>query len=450
MALHLFSQSRRARSLMAIALLLVVVLVVFLALSLVWLSQSDRLSRFADEFIALKVQRIRSQQGVFDIERVANDLHFPWGMAFIPHSPYVLITEKISAQIVAVYLHTGEKRPVFRVPDVVPVKAGEHCGLLDISLHPQFARNRLVYVAYIATDSDSITARPTVARARFQRHESNETLFTFSGFEIIAEAGTSTVHKGGCGMRMAWLPDTTLLVGIGYEGTSDSPTNQLVDSLHGKIIRINDDGSIPADNPFVDDPRVRDEIYSLGHRDAQGIAVTTESPAKVWASEHGPYGGDELNLITPGSNYGWPVVSYGYDYVDRSPLRVSLEYIGLIQRLPRSQLQSSHLGQEHQPYGFVEPVKVWGRNGGRSIAPSGLLWYSGTLFPEWTGDIFIATLYKRHLLRLELDDNKVTGEEKLLNNKIGRVRHVAQGPRGALYVITDADRGGLYRLTPAQ
>ena len=443
---------------LTVALLLMVILCG--SLIFLWLARSGRLQRLVDVFLVQEHQVVRSEQEHFNLTVIANNLHFPWDIAFIPDSSNLLVTEKLTAQIILINTETtgGEFKVIARIPDVMPVGIGSHCGLLGISLHPNFNENGYVYMTYASSGLNGKGIQHTIARARYH----NQALFDLetilsidSNINTPSEYITSThaikntiIGSGTCGMRMAWLPDTTLLVTIGSVEYETREIIQRFDNLRGKIIRINDDGTVPADNPFVNDPEISDEIFSVGHRDAQGLTVSRESPYQIWSSEHGPYGGDELNLIVPGANYGWPLVSYGYDYRERSTIVNSLEFLGLLNRLPPQTLVRSALDDNHAKYGFQEPVRIWGRDGGRSVAPSGLMWYSGALFKNWKGNLFMALLYKRQLLRLVVENNQVIHEEGLLTNQIGRIRHVAEGFDGAIYLIVDQDRGRLYRMTP--
>ena len=401
-----------------------------------WLVQSDRMARFNNEFVYRPNFTARSQRERIVVQQITDGLSYPWGVAVLPGQDAVLITEKFNSVIKRVNIQNGEQQAIARIGAVSPLHSNSHCGLLDISVHPQFSENNYIYLAYtIGTESQG-TVRPQIARARYVDHSLQE----LTPLLTVAEGSSSS---GTCGLRFAWHTDGSLFVSVGHD---NSHSAQDKGSLRGKIIRIHDDGTIPKDNPFVGQAGVREEIYSLGHRDPQGLTISTTPPYTVWSNEHGPYGGDELNVIVPGGNYGWPVVSYGVKYVAQSKIAESLEYIGIKNRLQKDQIKAIGNGT-HAEAGFIEPVAHWGAGGTRSIAPSGMLLYSGNMFAQWKGNILIATLYKRHIRRLEVTNNRVTHQEKVLNNKLGRVRHLVELDDGSILVITDSPNGRLFRLS---
>jgi glucose/arabinose dehydrogenase len=229
----------------------------------------------------------------------------------------------------------------------------------------------------------------------------------------------------GIGGRVIQAPDGTLLItssipaGVGIN-SEDYPQPQQLDSLMGKVLRINTDGSIPKDNPFVGRAGARPEIFALGLRDDQGVAIHPRT-GKLWASEHGPKGGDEINVIIKGKNYGFPVIGYGHDY-NGKPIN----------------------GDRTAQAGMEQPVYFWTPD----IAPSGISFYTGTLFPAWQHSLFVAALAGKHLVRLVLDGGRVVAEERLLTELDSRIREVREGPDGALYVMTDRDGGKIVRLVP--
>lgn len=267
---------------------------------------------------------------------------------------------------------------------------------------------------------------------------------------VDEDEGSSDI--GTCGIRFAWHPDGTLLASLGH---AESTSAQELDSLRGKIIRINDDGSIPPDNPFANQSdSVRGEIFSLGHRDPQGVMVSPHPPYTIWSSEHGPYGGDELNLIVPGGNYGWPLVSYGVEYPQRvqSKIKTGLGYIGLSQSIPRRDRQYIGGPGTHSESGFLDPVVHWGEGGEtRSIAPSGAILYNGDMFPEWRGDVLLAVLGKRQIRRVDIEEGNIAvDQEIILKNKLGRLRQLAELADGSILVITDSTNGKLFRITKSE
>ncbi|MDY7014860.1 MAG: PQQ-dependent sugar dehydrogenase, partial [Cyanobacteriota bacterium] len=290
-------------------------------------------------------------------------------------------------------------------------------GLMDIALHPRFEENRLVYFTY--SHGTSSANRTRIARATFDGR-------ALSDWQVIFEVSQTKPRGQHFGSRLAWLPDGTLLASIGdggnppvqLEGEFIRQQAQNLGSHIGKVIRINDDGSIPSDNPFVNDAEAAPEVWSYGHRNIQGLAFDPIAN-RVWATEHGARGGDEVNLVEVGENYGWPVATHSREYSG-----------GLIS--PETSLP-----------GMVDPKTIWTP----SIAPSGLAVYTGAAFPEWQGNLFAGGLVSQDIRRIELDGSgNVTNEESI---SIGqRVRDVRQGPDGLLYVLTDERNGQLIRLEP--
>ena len=288
-----------------------------------WLHRTDRVTRLLDEYYNKTQYSARTAEHRISVEQITRNLGYPWGVGVLPGGREALITEKTTSIVQLVDLTDGSRVEIDRVPGVTPVSARNHCGLLDISLHPRFAENGYVYFAYTTGRRAEVNVRPRISRARFVDNR-------LIDYEELLTLAAGSANIGTCGMRMTWLADETLLVSVGH---AESMSAQDPSELRGKIIRINDDGSIPGDNPFVGlaDEGVRGEIFSLGHRDPQGLAVARDGT--IWSVEHGPFGGDELNIIEPGANYGWPVVSYGVAYnFERSKLDVSLQYIGLRER----------------------------------------------------------------------------------------------------------------------
>ena len=291
-------------------------------------------------------------------------------------------------------------------------------GLLDVALHPDFASNRLVYLTLSTGDQDA--NRTALARGRLDGHALVDTEIIFRN----ADAKSGGQHFGS---RLVWLPDGSLLMSIGDGGnppTSFAGENirdqaQNAGTHFGSVLRLNDDGTPHPDNPLASEPGARPETWSIGHRNIQGMARDPVS-GRVWANEHGSRGGDELNLIAGGSNYGWPEVTY------------SNEYWG-----PR-------ISDETSRSGIADPVLVWTP----SKAPSGLTFYTGDRYPEWKGSLFSGALKLRQVRRILLDGAKVVEEEKLTIGQ--RVRDVRQGPDGYLYLLTDEDDGGLLRILPTR
>ncbi len=346
----------------------------------------------------------------YTISAIAAGLEHPWGMAWLPDGD-LLITERPGR----LRRWDGtELRTVTGIPTVFNRGQG---GLLDVAVHPQFAENGWVYFTYAA---GSRSANQTqVARARL----ADDTLRDWQVIFTVAPAKPGAQHFGS---RLLWLPDGTLLVSTGDGGNPPIELdNQLIrlqaqrlDSDLGKVLRLQDDGSIPADNPAIEG-QPPSAVWSYGHRNIQGLAYDAERQA-IWATEHGARGGDELNQLRAGENYGWPLVSHSREYATGRPV---------------SPVQS-------QP-GMVDPQLLWTP----SMAPSGLAVYQGSLFPQWRGSLFAGALVDRDIKRLSVDAQGSVREVETI--PIGeRVRAVAQGPDESLYVLTDERAGRLLKISP--
>jgi glucose/arabinose dehydrogenase len=347
-----------------------------------------------------------SAQARFEIETVAGGLVHPWGLAFLPNGD-LLVTERAGRLRV---VRDGQLRraPVAGVPDVYARGQG---GLLDVALHPDFERTRLIYLSFAARGRGG--AGTEVARARLAPDARRLT-----GLEVILRAEPKTPGSAHYGSRLAFDTEGRLYITLGDRYSYMDEAQNLGSHL-GSILRLDPDGSVPADNPFVDTPGAKPEIFSYGHRNVQGLARHPETGA-IWSHEHGPRGGDEVNILEAGANYGWPEITYGIDY------------------------DGSIISDKTHAPGMKQPLVYWDP----SIAPSGMAFYTGAAFPEWRGDLFVGALAHRHLRRLELDGDKVVGQEKLLTDLGARIRAVTTGPDGALYLLTDASDGRVLRLAP--
>jgi len=346
---------------------------------------------------------------------VVGGLEHPWSVAWLP-SGEALITERPGRLRV---LRAGglQAEPVGGLPDV---RVGGQGGLMDVTLHPRFAENRLVYFTFGAGTPEANSTR--LARGRLSEDAAHLTDVTL--LHAVAPLKPGRQHFGS---RLLWLPDGTLLFAVGDGGNPPTKIDgqlareqaQRLDSQLGKVLRLRDDGSEPEDNPFVGQAGADPRIWTYGHRNIQGLARDPAS-GRIWATEHGSRGGDELNLLVPGSNYGWPRVTYSIEYT-----------YGVISRhtsLP----------------GMVDPLVVWTP----AQAPSGLLYYTGGRFPQWRGDLFSGALKGKEVRRIDLDEEgRVVGQESLAIGS--RVRDVRQGPDGFIYVLTDEKNGSLLRLEPA-
>ena len=342
----------------------------------------------------------------YQIETVASGLDHPWSIAWLPNGT-ALVTERAGRLRL---LREGAlvEEPVSGVPDVYAASQG---GLFEALPDPDFADNNFIYLSFDQGTPEANATRVIRARLDGMRLVDHATLFT------ATPPKDTPVHYGG---RMAFLADGTLLIGLG-DGFDWRERAQRLDNHFGKIVRINTDGSVPEDNPFVDTEDALPEIYSYGHRNVQGLLYDATT-GKIWQHEHGPRGGDEINLIRPGENYGWPVATHGIDYSGAivSPF-------------------------ETRP-GMVDPELVWTP----SIAPSGMTLYRGDLFSQWTGDLFVTALAGRHLQRVELVDGSPGDQHIMLEDRGERLRDVRTGPDGALYVLVDADDGKVLRISPKQ
>ena len=331
----------------------------------------------------------------FKIEVLAADLSKPWALAFLPDGE-ILINE-LTGQM-RILDNSGQlSRPLAGLPEISQVG---WAGLFDVALDPDFASNQWLYFSYSGMpESPDGKNIPQVARGRLDRDE-----LRITDVEIlISGIGKQELH---------FAPDKTLLVsGAGEE--SDTAAQDL-NNTYGKLLRINRDGSVPHDNPWVSDPEVPSEIFSIGHRDVSGMATHPET-GQIWMTEHGPRGGDEINIVKAGANYGWMVISYGTEYSGEPIAAGATQQAGM-----------------EQPRYFWRP----------SIAPSGLIFYSGDMFPEWQGNIFVTSLAGQHISRLVLDGDHVVAEERMLVEQASRVREIRQGPDGALYLLTNAESDG--------
>jgi glucose/arabinose dehydrogenase len=365
----------------------------------------------------------------FSVEVLASGLDHPWSLAFLPNG-HMLVTERNGTMRVV----SGRDRVSEPLSGLPPfLLAGGH-GLADVVLDPQFAQNRRLYFSYLAppagqparsVSNDEMNAwllrpmeerlkdplgAPRVARARLSMDER-----MIEDMSIILEGADRRLVFGPDGTLFA-MAETHTSGGVNF--VDELP--QRLDNPFGKVLRVNPDGSIPSDNPFVGKAGALPEIYAIGVRDPEGAAIEP-STGRLWIHEHGVKGGDELNVIRPGANYGFPVITYGVEYNDE----------------PIGQRRTVQAGME-------QPVYFWNPD----IAPSGMTFYTGTLFPEWTGDLFLGSLLGKHLVRLRLVNDRVAFEERLLEDLGRRIRDVRQGPDQSLYVLTDEDDGQLLRIVP--
>jgi len=348
--------------------------------------------------------------GDVTVQTVATGLAHPWSLAFLPDGR-MLVTERPGRM--RIVTREGKLSPP--LTGVPPVLARGQGGLFDIVLDRGFANNRTIYFSYAEPFDGG--GRTALARAQL---DAGETPRLTELTVIYRQHGPASrgQHFGG---RIAQGADGNLFLSNG-EHFIDRDLAQTLDNNLGKIVRITPDGAAPNDNPFVGKSGARPEIWSYGHRNPQGLAINP-ADGKLWEQEHGPMGGDEVNIIVPGHNYGWPLISYGVNY-DGTPVGTG-----------KAQLA-----------GMDEPAWHWTP----SIAPSGMTFYTGGLFKAWNGSLFSGALKFQLLSRLELKGDKVVKEERLLQGLRERIRDVRQGPDGALYLLTDNSAGRILRVAPAQ
>jgi glucose/arabinose dehydrogenase len=346
-----------------------------------------------------------TQQGTVRLVTVVDGLEHPWGIAFLPDGR-ALVTER-PGRLRVVGADGALSEPLGGVPAVDAVKQG---GLLDVALDPDFASNGLVYLSY-AEKRDGGNGT-TVARGRLGERG-------LEAVEVIFRQQPAVDSGHHFGSRLVFARDGRLFVTLG-ERNSARAKAQTLDNHLGKVVRIERDGRVPPDNPFVGRAGALPEIWSYGHRNIQGAALHPTT-GELWTNEHGPKGGDELNLDLPGLNYGWPKVSYGVEY------------------------SGATISESGTAPGIEAPVHHWVP----SIATSGLLFYTGERFPEWRGSAFVGGLSSKQVARLEMDGNRVVREERLLEGVVKeRVRDVEQGPDGLIYLLTDEAKGRLLRIEP--
>jgi glucose/arabinose dehydrogenase len=345
------------------------------------------------------------------VETHVEGLSHPWAIAPLPGGG-MLVTEK-RGNLRLVSADGALSEPISGVPKVDARGQG---GLLDVALDPDFARNRKVYVSYAERgDGGNGTA---VARGTL-----NQDMTALESVEVIFRQAPKVASRAHFGSRLVFDGEGHLFVTLGERSQARFRGQaQELDSHLGKIVRINPDGGVPEDNPFVGQDGARPEIYAYGVRNVQAAAMHPSS-GKLWEVEHGPRGGDELNIIEPGANYGWPVVTLGVEY-SGDPLAGAVE----------------------SREGMVDAIYSWTP----VIAPSGMIFYDGDAFADWKGDLFVGGLASTALVRLDVDGDTVGGEERLLEDLGLRIRDVAQAPDGTIYVATDEDDGEILRITPAE
>jgi aldose sugar dehydrogenase len=355
--------------------------------------------------LAAQSETFQSQEHEFRVVTVAEGLQNPWGLAFLPNGD-LLVTER-PGRLRLVRDGVVQPEPIAGIPAVHAAGQG---GLMDVAIHPQFAQNNLVYVSYSKPGPDN-TATTAVIRGRLEGNQ-------LANVEEIFEANAWTNRNVHFGSRLLFDRDGYLFVTVGDRGVMEEAQN--LANHQGTINRLHDDGRIPQDNPFVGRAGAEPSIYTYGNRSPQGLTIHPET-GQLWGSEHGPRGGDEINLIQAGLNYGWPVVTYGINY--------NMQVI--------SELQQKE-GMESPLYQYTP-----------SIATSGIAIYDGDRFPNWRGNVLIGALALQHVSRVVFDGTRVVSEERLLDGFGERIRDVRTGPDGFVYLLTDSPEGRVLRLEPA-
>ena len=350
---------------------------------------------------------IVSEKHAFRLATLLTGLENPWSVAFLPDGR-MLVTERAGRLRMVGPDFRLDPHPIEGLPESVERGQG---GLFDVALHPQYAQNGWIYWAYNAPGTGGWGT--ALARGKLQGRRMAEVQVLFS----MQPKTRSSQHFGG---RIVFDKAGMLYLTLGDRG--DKERAQKLDDHAGSVIRLHDDGRVPANNPFAKRAGALPEKWTLGNRNMQGAALHPQT-GELWTHEHGPQGGDEVNVMRPGLNYGWPVITFGVNY-------------GLGTRIGEGQAKS----------GMVQPLHVWVP----SIAPSGMAFVSGSRFPQWQGNLLVGALRGQMLVRLELDGEKVLREERLLQGRAGRIRDVRMGPDGLIYLLSDGPDGALMRLEPAR
>jgi glucose/arabinose dehydrogenase len=337
----------------------------------------------------------------YKLEEVVPNLQNPWGMTFLPDGS-ILITEK-SGQLI--HFKDRQKTTIQNVPDIHVNGQG---GLLDIELHPNYSQNGWIYFSYASDEGSGNGGNTALARAKLSGN-------SLTNFQQLYKASPNSTAAQHFGSRIEFDNDGYVYFTIGDRGSRDI-NPQSLERDGGKVYRLNDDGTIPNDNPFVNEPNAKTAIYSYGHRNPQGMAKHPTT-GKIWTHEHGPRGGDEINIIGKGKNYGWPIITYGTNY------------------------DGSIITENTSMPGMEQPLHYWTP----SIAPCGMTFVTSDKYPDWQGSLLVGSLVFQYLERLEIQNNQVTKREKLFEN-VGRLRNVRQAPDGFIYIAVEGK--GIFRIVP--
>ena len=347
--------------------------------------------------VALKTQNSRN----YSTEKVVNNLDNPWGMTWLPDGS-MLITEKAGQLI---HFKHGNKTEIKNVPEVYIRGQG---GLLDIELHPNYAENGWIYITFSSTEGEGDGGNTKLIRCKLDNG-------SLTDIEELYKASPNSTKGQHFGSRIEFDNDGYLYFSVGERGNRDVNPQDITRDC-GKIYRLNDDGSIPEDNPFVDEPNAKKAIFTYGNRNPQGMAKNPTT-GKIWIHEHGPKGGDEINIVEKGANYGWPVISYGINYSG-----------------------TKFTDMTSKP-GMKQPIYYWVP----SIAPCGMAFVTGDVYPEWKGDLLVGSLKFNYVELVKLDGDTVIGREKIAQD-IGRVRNVKMGPDNYIYIAVEGQ--GIFKVIP--
>ncbi len=363
--------------------------------------------------ILLPIIHLNAQDPPFEVETIVQNLERPWSLDFLPDhrpdEPRLLLTERTGRLLL---LEGKRLREVQGAPEVAVVGQG---GLLDVILSPTFGEDSLVFISF--SESGSGGYGTSVARGYLNRRENAAP--RLENVAVIYRALPRSSGGRHFGSRLAFDKEGYLYVTLGERGNMQRARD--THDPYGSVLRLNPDGSIPTDNPFasagIRPGEGAEEIWTYGHRNSQGMAVHPES-GDIWLHEHGPKGGDEINILRKGADYGWPLLTWGIDY------------------------DGTIISDRQTAPGYEDSILHWIP----SIAPSGMAFYSGEAFPDWQGDLFVGALAGQHLRRIDLQDGVVVDQEVLLQGQLGRIRDVESGPDGFIYLLTDSETGGLFRL----
>lgn len=349
-----------------------------------------------------------SEKGKVSVTVIKKGLDHPWGLAFLPDQKGMLVTER-PGRLRVLKSDGSVSNPIAGLPDVYNRSQG---GLMDVALSPSFAEDRLIYLSYSEGGGEDDKAGTAVGRGMLSAD-----MTRVEGFTVIFRQEPKLSTGAHFGSRLVFDQQGYLFIALGEN--NQRITAQALDKLQGKLVRIKADGTVPNDNPFVGQSDARPEIWSYGHRNQQGAALNPWT-GQVWTNEHGPRGGDEVNIPLAGKNYGWPVATHGINY-SYTPI-------------PEAK------GKDVP--GTEQPLYVWEKSPG----VSGMAFYSADQFPAWKNSLFIGALAQESLIRLQLEGDKVVHEERLLEEKGARIRDVRQGPDGYLYVLTDSSEGEVLKV----